>query len=70
VCGSRNGLLVDEMSNKLVDLGHTHFTWVALVMVEDILADPADVGFFGAQGVMAVAQELAVLVEQFLGFPR
>lgn len=48
-------------------------------MVEDILPDPADIVLFGAEGVVTVAKELAVLVEKFFalrptlrtsGFPR
>jgi len=58
------------MGDEVVDLGDAHLAGMALFMIQDILADPADVGLFGAEGVMAVAEELAVLVEQFFGFPR
>jgi hypothetical protein len=34
-------------------------------MVEDVLAYPADIGLFGAERVVAVAEEFAVLIEQF-----
>src|SRR5215207_4036795 len=68
--GSGNGLLIDEVGNEVVDLDYAHVARMALVVEENVLADPADVGLFGAEGIMAVAEELAILVKQLLGFPR
>ncbi len=66
----RNSLLIDKKGDEIVNFLHTHLTGMALVVEEDILAHPADVGLFGTQGIMTIAQELAVLVEQFLGLSR
>ena len=77
--GGRHRFLVDKMGDEFVDLCHAHLARMALVMEKDILPDPADVGLFGAEGVMTIAKELAVLVEQLFalrrtlrtsGFPR
>jgi hypothetical protein len=70
LCGGGDCLLIDEMSNEVVDLDYAHLARMALVVVEDVLADPADIGLFGAEGIVAVPKELAVLVKQFFGFPR
>ena len=55
------------MGDELVDLGHAHFSGVSFVMIEDVLANPFDVGFFGARGVLFEANEVSVLVKEFLG---
>jgi hypothetical protein len=41
---------------------------MALLMMQDKLSDPANVGLLGAEGIMAVAEDFAVLIEQFFGF--
>jgi hypothetical protein len=53
--GGRDFLLVDEVGDEVVDLCHAHLTGIALIVVEDVLARPADVGLFSAKRVMAVA---------------
>ena len=47
-----------------VDLGLSHFGGVPLVVKEDEALDPADVGLFGAQGVVARADGDAHAVEE------
>ena len=56
------------MGDELVDLGHTHFFWMAFVVIKDVLTNPFDVGFFGAGGILLEADEVAVLVQEFLPF--
>lgn len=69
VLGGGGGFAIDdEVGDELVDLCDAHFFGVAFVVVEDVLADPVDVGFFGAGGVLFEANEIAVLVEQFFPF--
>jgi len=41
---------------------------MALVVVEDELADPAGIGMLGAQGVMEVAESFAIAVEELLAW--
>ncbi len=43
---------------------YAHLLWVSFVVIEDELADPAEIGFLGAQGIMEVAEGFAVVVEQ------
>jgi hypothetical protein len=43
---------------------------MAFFMIEDELPYPGEVGLFGAERVMEVAQGLAVLVEQFFAWNR
>ena len=57
--------MVDEMGNKVIDLGRAHLGRMSLVVIEDELADPAGVGPFRAQGVMQVAEGFAIAVEKF-----
>ena len=59
--------LIRQRRDKVVDLCHAHVTRMTLLMVQDKLSDPADVGLFGAEGVMAVAEDFAVLIEQLFG---
>jgi len=47
-----------------VDLRLTHLLGVALVVEEDVTADPPDVGLFGAQAVVAGADGDADAVEE------
>jgi hypothetical protein len=42
---------------------------MALFVVQDILADPANVSFLRTERIMTVAESFTVLIEQFLGFP-
>jgi len=63
-----NILFVDEVGNEGVDLGNTHVTRMTFVVMQDILARPGDIGLFGPQGVMAVAQGFPVLIEKFFSF--
>ena len=63
--GGGDSFLIDEVGDEGVDLVHAHLAGMALIMVEDVLAYPADVGLFGTEGVVAVTKEFAVLVEQF-----
>ena len=58
------------MGDKVVDLDNAHFAGMPFSVIEDVLAHPADVGLFGAERIMAIAEEFAVLVEEFSGFPR
>ena len=53
------------MCDELVDLGDTHFTRVAFVVVEDVFADPEDIRFFGTRGILFETDLVTVLVEQF-----
>ena len=64
VLGGGGGFAVyDEVGDELFDFGGAHFFGVAFVVVEDVLTDPFDVGFFGAGGVLFEADVFAVLVE-------
>ena len=65
--GSSDTSLIRQRRDKVVDLCHAHVTRMTLLMVQDKLSDPADVGLFGAEGVMAVAEDFAVLIEQLFG---
>ena len=53
-----------EVGDEGVDLGLAHLERVALVVKEDVAADPADVGLFRAQAVVAGADRVADAVEQ------
>jgi hypothetical protein len=35
------------------------------MMVQDVLPHPGDIGLFGAERIMAIAEGFAVLVEEF-----
>ncbi len=59
-----DGALDGEMRDEGVDLGLGHLEGMALVVKEDVAADPADVGLLGAQAVVAGADRLAHAVEQ------
>jgi hypothetical protein len=48
-------------------LGAAHFLGVAFVVEEDEAFDPDEVAFFGVNGIMVEADEVADLIEQFLG---
>ena len=65
--GSSDSSLIRQKRDKVVDLCHAHVTRVTLLMVQDKLSDPAEVGLFGAEGVMAVTEDFAVLIEQLFG---
>lgn len=61
VLGGGGGFaLDDEVCDELVDLVYAHFFGVAFVVVEDVFADPLEVGFFGAVGVLFEADFFAV----------
>lgn len=66
MCGCGDVLLVNKVGDEVVDLRHTHFARMALLVVEDVLPHPGDVGLFSAKGVVTVAKDFAILVEQFL----
>lgn len=67
--GSSDSFLVGQSSDEFIDLCHAHLAGMALVVVQDKLSDPADIGVFGTEGIMAVAEDFAVLIEQLFGFP-
>ena len=62
--------ILEEVGDKIINLGHAHFTRMPLVMVDNKLAQPADIGLFGAEGVMAIAEGFAILIQQLPAFPR
>jgi len=68
--GGRDVPFISEMSDKGVYLFHAHLARMAFVVKDDVLADPGEVCFFGAVGVMANSHSVAVLVEQFLFLAR
>ena len=68
--GGGNCPAVHEIGDKVIDLRHAHLAGMALVMIHNVLAHPGNIGFLGAQGIMAVAQGFAVAVEQFFGRRR
>jgi hypothetical protein len=41
---------------------------MTLVVVQNKLSNPADVGLFGAERIMAVAEDFAILIEEFFRF--
>jgi hypothetical protein len=51
------------MSEKSGDFFLAHFVWVAFVMKENVTANPIDVSFLGADGVMFHAQMPADAIE-------
>ena len=57
------------MREKLVDLRLAHFCGMTFVVEEDKPANPADVGFFGAQTVVAGTNGRAHTIQQ-LGWLR
>lgn len=68
VLGGGGGLAFDdEVGDELADLFGAHFFGVAFVVVEDVFANPFEVGFFGARGVLFEADVVAVVVEEFFG---
>ena len=47
------GVFIDgKVSEKFGDLAFTHFVWMALVVKQDVAANPIDVGLLGADGIM------------------
>lgn len=66
--GCRCFAIYDEVGNELFDLRSAHFLWMALVVKEDVLPHPFNVGFFGAGRILLEANMLAILVEKFFGF--
>ena len=59
-----DGAFDGEVGDERVDLGLAHLHRVALVVKEDVAPDPADVGLFGAQAVVARADRVAHAVEE------
>lgn len=57
-----------EVDDELLDFGDSHFTRMPFVVEQDVTADPVEVGFFGAQGVVFSADGVADLVEEFFVF--
>ena len=65
----------DKVGDELVDFTNGHLAGVDSdlsaievgVMVVDIFANPVEVGFFGARGVLFDAKLVTVLVEEFFG---
>lgn len=63
----------DEVGDELVDFADGHLAGVdgdltaveVGVVIANVLADPVEVGFFGARGVLFEADVFAVLVEKF-----
>ena len=53
------------MGNEWGDFGDTHLPWVTFVVVDDELAHPIEVSFFGAGGVLFDSQGFAILVKEF-----
>lgn len=56
-----------QVGEEGFDFGRAHLGGMAFLVEEDVAFDPAEVGFFGAQGVMVEAGAFAGLVEQFGG---
>ncbi len=46
--GSGGFTVDDEVGDELINLCHSHFAGMALVVKEDVFTNPLDVGFFGA----------------------
>ena len=47
--GGGNGFLVDEVGDEGIDLGYTHLAGMPLMMMQDILPHPGEVGLFGTE---------------------
>lgn len=60
----------DQVGDKLIDFGNAHLAGVALVVVQDKLAHPIEVGFLGAARVLFHLQHFAVLVEELFRLGR
>ena len=56
-----------QVGEKGLDFRRTHVLGMAFVVQQDVARDPADVGLFGAVGVMFQAQGVAHLVQKSLG---
>ena len=65
--GGGNVVVNSQVGQEGFDLGGAHFGGVALVVEQDKAPDPADVGFFGAQGIMFKASAFTGLIEQLFG---
>jgi len=63
--GGGDLLLIGKVGDELPDFGDAHFLRVALVVEEDVVSDPEDVGIFGAWGVVFDAKGIAILIEEF-----
>lgn len=61
--GGGNGAFGGEVDEECPDLLCAHFEGVALLVEEDVPADPVQIGFFGAVGVVPGAQDFAHFVE-------
>jgi len=55
------------VGQESLDLWRPHFAGVALVVEQDVARDPADVGLFGADGIVLQPDGVADPVEQFFG---
>jgi len=54
-----------QVGEEGLDFGDAHLGRVAFMVEEDIAPDPAQVAFFGAQGIVSSAQDVFSLFEQF-----
>jgi hypothetical protein len=62
--GSGDVLLDGEPTEELRDLSGAHLGRMALVVEQDVAADPRDVGLLGAAAAVACAERIADPVEQ------
>ncbi|MBK8129452.1 MAG: hypothetical protein IPK53_11315 [bacterium] len=59
-------MVVDgQVGQEGIDLGCAHYGRMAFVMEEDITANPVEVLLFGAVGIVAQAENVSELIEQF-----
>ena len=65
--GGGHVALHGQMGEEGFHLCGAHVLGVALVVEKDVAFDPVDVGLLGADGVVLQADDVANLIEQFLG---
>ncbi len=62
--GGRDIAVCGEVDDELLYFGDAHFAGVFFVVEEDVAANPVDIGFFGALGVVFSADGVADLFEE------
>jgi hypothetical protein len=61
--GRRNMFIDGKMSEEFGDLAFTHFVWMALVVKQDVAANPIEIRLLRANGIMFHAQMPANAIE-------
>ena len=56
--------MVGKVGDEVINFCSTHVTGMAFFVIKDILAHPGEVSLFGAEGIVTVAQDFAVLIEK------